>query len=110
MEKKKFKLKGKKDLIFLKNEDIYTVYDPIYLEYYEVDEVGAELLYLLSKNSSLDVMINYITDEYDISYQQCKKEILMFFNNIPIKDLIYPNLILNDIYLELYPFAEAEKL
>ncbi len=106
MVKNKFTIKGKKDLIFLKNENAYTVYDPINLEYYEIDELGAEILYLLSKNFSIKIMVDILMDEYEVSEQVCKETILNFFNTIPIKDLIYPNLISTDIYLDIEPFSK----
>ncbi|GEB28237.1 Uncharacterised protein [Enterococcus casseliflavus] len=107
MEKKQFKIKGKKDLFFKRDGDSFTVFDPVFLEYYGVDIVGAEILYCLSKNFTLNQIAACLVEEYDIDTELCKASIIDFLNNVPIKDLIYPNLILTDIYLELEPFAKV---
>lgn len=107
MKKKQFKIKGKKDLFFYRNGDSYTVFDPVFLEYYGVDIIGAEILYCLSKNFTLNQIVDCLVEEYDIDNEFCKETVIDFLDNVPIKELIYPNLILTDIYLELEPFAKV---
>lgn len=76
------------------------------LEYYSFDEIGAEILYCISKNFSLDKIIEVIQDEYDVNYADCMEAIINFLKETPILHIIYANLIKSDIYLYLKPFRE----
>ena len=104
--KNHFTIKGKKDFVVDKVGDEYIGYDRIDLEYYSFDEIGAEILYCISKNFSLDKIIEVIQDEYDVNYADCKEAIINFFEETPILHIIYANLIKSDIYLYLKPFRE----
>ena len=77
------------------------------VEYYSFDDIGAEILYCISKNFSLDKIIEVIQEEYDVTYDDCKKAIVHFLEETPILHIIYANLIKSDIYLYLKPFREA---
>ncbi|RCW17448.1 PqqD family protein [Streptococcus gallolyticus] len=104
--KNHFIIKGKKDFVVDKVGDEYIGYDRIDLEYYSFDEIGAEILYCISKNFSLDKIIEVIQDEYDVNYADCKEAIINFLEETPILHIIYANLIKSDIYLYLKPFRE----
>lgn len=52
--KEHFVIKGKRDFIVDKVADEYIGYDRLDLEYYAFDEIGAEILYCISKNLSLE--------------------------------------------------------
>lgn len=47
--KEHFIIKGKRDFIVDKVADEYIGYDRLDLEYYAFDEIGAEILYCISK-------------------------------------------------------------
>ena len=79
--KNHFTIKGKKDFVVDKVGDEYIGYDRIDLEYYSFDEIGAEILYCISKNFSLDKIIEVIQDEYDVNYADCKEAIINFRGN-----------------------------
>lgn len=51
--KEHFVIRGKRDFIVNKVADEYIGYDRLDLEYYSFDEIGAEILYCISKNFSL---------------------------------------------------------
>ena len=105
--KNHFTIKGKRDFVVDKIDDEFIGYDRLVLEYYSFDDIGAEILYCISKNFSLDKIIEVIQEEYDVSYDDCKKAIVHFLEETPILHIIYANLIKSDIYLYLKPFREA---
>ena len=86
--KNHFTIKGKKDFVVDKVGDEYIGYDRIDLEYYSFDEIGAEILYCISKNFSLDKIIEVIQDEYDVNYADCKEAIINFLEETPILHII----------------------
>ncbi len=106
MDKELFCIRGKKDLIFRKDHKNFYVYDPIALEYYKIDEIGAEILYCISKNFSLDKIIMVLTDEYDVEYEECKKEVISYVEHNPLQYIFYTNLIQSGLYLHLSPFSK----
>lgn len=105
--KNHFTIKGKRDFVVDKIDDEFIGYDRLDLEYYSFDDIGAEILYCISKNFSLDKIIEVIQEEYDVTYDDCKKAIVHFLEETPILHIIYANLIKSDIYLYLKPFLEA---
>ena len=105
--KNHFTIKGKRDFVVDKIDDEFIGYDRLDLEYYSFDDIGAEILYCISKNFSLDKIIEVIQEDYDVTYDDCKKAIVHFLEETPILHIIYANLIKLDIYLYLKPFREA---
>lgn len=103
----KFVINGKKDIYVEKLNDSYLLYDPIALEYYNIDEIGAEILYCLSQNLSLSRIVQTLQESYEVDYEECKNAVLEFLETIPIHYIIYHNLIQTDIYLELPPFSRG---
>jgi len=102
--KKYFIIRGKRDLIIRKIKDYYVTFDPIDLQYYKFDEVAAEILYCISKKMKLEKIVQYICDIYEVDTVTCRKAIIDFCEETPIQHLIYSNLILSGIYLEMEPF------
>ncbi|MBO0475264.1 hypothetical protein IGL98_003240 [Enterococcus sp. DIV0840] len=102
---KNFYIDGKKKLYFEKDEEMnFLTFDPIRLSYFEVSNIGAEILYCISKKMKLEHIVELITEEYEISKEGCISEVIEFLNYIPIQDIIYTNLIQSDVYLYLEPF------
>lgn len=104
MDKKLFYIEGKKRLTLLREQNFYICFDPIKLEYFHINVTGAYILYLVSKKCKLDTIFNIFIDEYKIEKNECREIVLSFLDNFPLKNIIYHNLIDNDIYLELPPF------
>ena len=100
--KEHFVIKGKRDFIVNKVENEYR----LDLEYYSFDEIGAEILYCISKNFSLDNIVELLQQNYDVSAAECKQAIISFLEETPILHIIYANLVKSDIYLQLIPFRE----
>jgi hypothetical protein len=100
-----FTISGKKIIIVKKIEkDFFMLFDPINLNYFNINGVGADILYYISKKFSLEKIIKALTDEYAVSDSECKKLVIEFIDTLPVQSLIYPNLITSNIYLELAPF------
>ena len=99
-----FIIHGKKDIYFSKSETGYMTFNPIDLEYFNFDEIGSEILYCISKNFNLEQIVQSLQEEYEVNTLDCKNIILEFLEELPIKKLIYHNLIQSDIYLYMSPF------
>lgn len=105
MLKKSFYIDGMKKILFdLTDNNAFIFFDPIRLTYFEIDNLGGEILYSISKKMKLSQIVELVTEEYDISKLECRKKIIKFLNDFPIQDIIYTNLIQSDIYLYLDPF------
>ena len=61
--KEHFIIKGKRDFIVDKVADEYIGYDRLDLEYYAFDEIGAEILYCISKNLSLEKIVELLQQD-----------------------------------------------
>ena len=103
--KEHFIIKGKRDFIVDKVADEYIGYDRLYLEY---DEIGAEILYCISKNLSLEKIVELLQQDYEVSNEDCKQSIVSFLEETPILHIIYANLVKSDLYLHLKPFREEK--
>ena len=101
--KEHFVIRGKRDFIVNKVADEYIGYDRLDLEYYSFDEIGAEILYCISKNFSLDKIVELLQQDND-----CKQAIISFLEETPILHIIYANLVKSDLYLHLKPFREEK--
>lgn len=108
--KNHFKIKGNRDLIIDCIGDEYIGYDRLDLEYYAFDEIGAEILYCISKNFTLNMIISVLQEQYEVDYNECKNSIISFLEDTPVLHIIYINLIKSDIYLELKPFRKDDEL
>lgn len=82
--KEHFVIKGKRDFIVNKVADEYIGYDRLDLEYYSFDEIGAEILYCISKNFSLDKIVELLKQDYEVSEDECKQAIISFLEETPI--------------------------
>ena len=79
--KEHFVIRGKRDFIVNKVADEYIGYDRLDLEYYSFDEIGAEILYCISKNFSLDKIVELLQQDYEVSANDCKQAIISFRRN-----------------------------
>ena len=91
--KEHFVIRGKRDFIVNKVADEYIGYDRLDLEYYSFDEIGAEILYCISKNFSLDKIVELLQQDYEVSANDCKQAIISFLEETPILHIIYANLL-----------------
>ena len=106
--KEHFVIRGKRDFIVNKVADEYIGYDRLDLEYYSFDEIGAEILYCISKNFSLDKIVELLQQDYEVSANDCKQAIISFLEETPILHIIYANSVKSDLYLHLKPFREEK--
>ena len=57
-------------------------------KYYGMDSVGSRIWSLLAKPIMISDMIAALTKEYDISIEECEKDVLSFLNDLQSEDLI----------------------
>jgi hypothetical protein len=108
---KDFHINGKKRIQVKKiEEDLFIVFDSIDLNYYNINQVGADILYYLSKNRSLNQMIDLLVNEYEVERDECKESIIEFFEYFPLQNIVYSLLVATNIYLSLSPFSEYNSL
>lgn len=88
-----FYIYGKKLLIFRKEGDSYITFSPEQLEYYKINFVGAEILYLIANKYTYNSLIDYFTKKYNLSEKSFKKDLMSFLSSFGCKDLIQNNLI-----------------
>jgi len=96
-----FILEGTRDLIFRKEREEYMFFDPLSLECYSINESGAEILCLISKQKKLEDILEYFIDNYEISLMEIKEFVLEFLFEFPLIKIILPILIQLDIHEEL---------
>lgn len=87
-----FRIKGVRTLILRKEKDKYITFNPIKLEYYTINEIGAEILYLVSQNRTKESIIRYFVDKYLISSIIFEKDMMAFINSFGALDVIKNNL------------------
>lgn len=87
-----FNINGRKILIFRREADYFVSYDPVKLEIYSVNFIGAEMLYLISEKIKYQDIIKHFTDNYDIGKEEFENDICEFFANYRCKDLIIDKL------------------
>ena len=93
-----FVLEGKRKLIIRKEGEYYILFDPIDLDFYKINNTGAEILYLISLNKSFIDMINYFMEKYNLEQNYVNDFVKNYLNSFPLKHIIMNNLINLGIY------------
>ncbi|WP_432403870.1 hypothetical protein [Wukongibacter sp. M2B1] len=88
-----FTIEGKRKVLVRKENEHYISFDPINLDFYRINETAAEILYLVSVKKDLSEIIDYFINEYGLGRSYTKEMIKDFFENFPLKNLIFTNLI-----------------
>lgn len=83
-----FYISGKKDIIFRKEGDFFISFDPIALEFIEINMIGAEILYLISEKVCFNEIVKYFIEKYDIDENEIKIDIMDFINKYRCRNLI----------------------
>ncbi|MGI2791055.1 PqqD family peptide maturation chaperone WgkC [Bacillus cytotoxicus] len=96
-----FTIEGKKNILFRQEGNEYVFFDPIALEYYVTNYIGAEILYYISKGKDFKFIVDKISEEYDITEDMGKETIKEFLLDFPLLSIISSNLIESDIYKEI---------
>ncbi|GIN63298.1 hypothetical protein J27TS8_32910 [Robertmurraya siralis] len=96
-----FIIEGKKNILFRQEGAEYVFFDPIALEFYVTNHIGAEILYYISKGKDFKFIIGKMSEEYDITKDMCKETVKEFLLNFPLLSIISSNLIESDIYKEI---------
>ncbi|MGO1368717.1 MAG: PqqD family protein [Senegalia sp. (in: firmicutes)] len=88
-----FKIYGEKVLIIRREKKYFLIFDPIALEFYTMNDTGAEILYFLANEKKYEDLITYFCDKYQVSIAQAKLTIDNFIESIPFKNIINKNLL-----------------
>ncbi|KMT49849.1 hypothetical protein TU51_12380 [Bacillus cytotoxicus] len=96
-----FTIEGKKNILFRQEGNQYVFFDPIALEYYVTNYIGAEILYYISKGKNFKFIVDKISEEYDITEDMGKETTKEFLLDFPLLSIISSNLIESDIYKEI---------
>ena len=94
-----FYINGIKKLIFRKEGNKYITFNPIDLEFFRINLIGAEILFLISENFKYEQIVTHFTDKYKVSSEIIKKDIKNFLSSFGCTDLIKNNLSKLDIDL-----------
>lgn len=57
-------------------------------KYYNLGEIGGRIWALLEMPMTLDALISKLTDEYDVSPEQCRADIMPFLNQLLARGLL----------------------
>lgn len=95
-----FYIEGEKKLIFRKEKNEYITFNPINLEFYSINFIGAEILYLIALGKKYNEIIDYFVNKYKINEYEFKEDLRNFINNFGCKEIIKKNLIELGIYLD----------
>ena len=87
-----FIINGSKKLIFRREGEKYVCFDPVTLEFYEVNEAGACILYLVSENQKYYHIIEILQDWFEIEKEELEMIVNEFLVEFPMKKLIISNL------------------
>lgn len=88
-----FVIEGAKKIIFRKEEEKYICFDPVALEFYEVNEAGACILFLIAENQKYYHIIEVLQDWFEMGREELKMLVNAFLMEFPMKKLIISNLV-----------------
>lgn len=88
-----FIIKGSKDLIFRREGERYICFDPIGLEFYEINETGACILFLISEEQEYNNMVEILMEWFELQKDVVEEYIQSFLRVFPMKNLIIHNLV-----------------
>ncbi len=60
-------------------------------EYYGLNEIGSRIWDLIPEKIQVGQLIDILTNEYDISYDACKKDVMDFLDHLHEKGLLIVN-------------------
>ena len=61
-----FFIDGIKKIIIRREEDLYICFDPVALEFYEINETGACILFLISEGQTYENIIDILQDWFEM--------------------------------------------
>ncbi len=86
-------INGTKKIIFRKEGNVFICFDPIDLEFYEVNMTGACILFLVSEKYSYKFMVDTLIDWFELKRAKVEQYIIEFFQTFPMRNLIMVNLL-----------------
>ena len=82
------KVTFKENVIFRDLDDEMIIMDMNSGKYFGLNETGARIWSLLNENQKIKDIIEKLSDEYDITKEQCEKEVKKFISTLLEKGLI----------------------
>lgn len=105
-----FVIEGSKKLIFRKEDDRYICFDPEGLEFYEVNETAACILFLVAEKQKYYDLVTILCDWFELDRQTVEEYVRSFFLSFPMKKLIVSNLIMLGVPAECIIEKEEIKI
>jgi polyhydroxyalkanoate synthesis regulator phasin len=59
-------------------------------KYYGLDDIGSRIWELMETKIQVQEIINQLMKEYEVSQQECEKDVLELMENLKAQDLIIP--------------------
>lgn len=56
--------------------------------YFNLNRVGSDMWDILGKESTIDEIVEKMIDKYDVSFDECKKEVILFIDKLIENELI----------------------
>lgn len=88
-----FLIEGSKNIIIRREEDYFICFDPVALEFYEINEAGACILFLISEKQTYEAIIDILQDWFEMERNKVKEYVDQFIETLPLKALILTNLV-----------------
>lgn len=78
----------KKDIMFSELDHEIIMFNLSKSEYYGFNEMASRIWHLLENEISLKQLIELLMDEYEVTYGQCREEVIAFLNRLNEKKLV----------------------
>jgi hypothetical protein len=88
-----FTINGTKMLTFRKETEFFISYDPTELEAYTLNEIGAEIMWLISNKTHYNDIIKYFISNYGINKEEFECDLFDFINKYRCRNLIEQDLL-----------------
>lgn len=57
-------------------------------KYFKVDAVGSRIWEIIKESTSIQILLNQLVEEYDVSFEECQKDVLSFIEKLQQDNLI----------------------
>lgn len=83
-----FSINVQKVLTFRRETDFFVSYDPTELESYTLNEIGAEIMWLISHNVQYKDIVQYFVANYNIEKEEFESDLHEFIRHYRCRHLI----------------------
>lgn len=82
----KFVIHGNNTLIFRREGNKYITFDPVGLEYYDLNLIGAEICYCIAQGKLVSEILDILAKEYNVDKKILKEEVYNFILTFPCRE------------------------